>query len=49
MFKGHTSYVFRLDLNPDGTRFISGSNDNTARIWDLATGETLNGSRDAGR
>jgi WD40 repeat protein len=40
-FKGHTSYVVALDLNPDGTRFISGSNDNTARIWDLATGETL--------
>lgn len=40
-FKGHTSYVVTLDLDPDGTRFISGSNDNTARIWDLATGETL--------
>jgi len=40
-FEGHTSFAFRLDLNPDGTRFISGSNDNTARIWDIATGETL--------
>jgi WD40 repeat protein len=40
-FAGHTSIVFRMDLNPDGTRIISGSNDNTARIWDLVSGETL--------
>jgi len=40
-FEGHTSAAFGFDLNPDRTRFISGSNDNTARIWDLATGETL--------
>ena len=40
-FEGHTSYIFGLDLNPDGTRFISGSNDNTARIWEIATGDPL--------
>ncbi|MDX1378871.1 MAG: WD40 repeat domain-containing protein, partial [Anaerolineales bacterium] len=40
-FKGHTSSVYSLDVSPDSTQFISGSNDNTARIWDIETGETL--------
>ena len=26
---------------PDGRRALSGSEDNTLRLWDLATGETL--------
>jgi len=31
-FKHHTSYVFCLALLPDGLRFVSGSDDGTARI-----------------
>ena len=31
-FKHHTDYVRCLALLPDGLRFVSGSNDNTARI-----------------
>jgi len=36
--KGHTGEIVALDFSPDGTHLISGSNDGTARIWDLETG-----------
>ena len=28
-------------FSPDGTRVVTGSIDNTARVWDAATGEPL--------
>ena len=28
-------------FSPDGTQLASGSNDNTIRLWDLATGQEL--------
>ena len=40
-FKGHDSNVYSAEFSPDGTRLLTGSNDNTARIWDVATGRTL--------
>lgn len=40
-YEGHTKSVDALALFPDGRRFVSGSVDGTARIWDIETGETL--------
>jgi len=39
--KGHTSDVWGVAFSPDGKYLASGSSDGTARLWDLATGETV--------
>jgi WD40 repeat protein len=41
-FSGHTDAILCGDVNPDGKYFVSGSADNTIRMWDIATGECLN-------
>lgn len=38
---GHTSEAVVVAYSPDGTKIISGGSDNTARIWDVASGEEL--------
>ncbi|MCO5205812.1 MAG: protein kinase [Anaerolineae bacterium] len=38
---GHTDMIETIDFSPDGTMLASVSWDRTARLWDLATGETL--------
>jgi APAF-1 helical domain/WD domain, G-beta repeat len=38
---GHRGPVYAAALLADGNRALSGSDDNTLRLWDLATGETL--------
>ena len=43
---GHTGGVYSVAFNDDGTKVVSGSEDNTIKIWNVATGEmeqTLNG------
>lgn len=40
-FAGHTGDIQALVLSPDGKTFITYSIDNTAKIWDLASGELL--------
>ncbi len=40
-FTSHTSFVYSLD-QIDNDTVVSGSNDNTIRIWKISTGETLN-------
>jgi WD40 repeat protein len=35
--EGHTSWVWSVAYSPDGRRIISGSRDNTIRIWDLSS------------
>ncbi|MGW4365447.1 eIF2A-related protein [Nocardia takedensis] len=38
---GHTSQIFGLEWSSDGARLLTGSGDQTARIWDTLTGQTL--------
>ena len=40
-FFGHADAVTALAVTPDGRRAISGSRDNTLRLWDLKTGACL--------
>lgn len=35
--KGHTSFVHSVKFSPDGMRLATASDDETARIWDLAS------------
>jgi len=40
--RGHTSNVCWVAFSPDGERLVSGSDDQTVKLWDVATGlETL--------
>ncbi|HEX3052179.1 MAG TPA: hypothetical protein VHP83_16085 [Aggregatilineaceae bacterium] len=41
VFEGHTGPITDWDFSDDGTRLVTGSDDQTVRIWDTATGETL--------
>ena len=38
---GHAEYVRSVAFSPDGTLFASGSNDNTVKIWDVASRREL--------
>ena len=38
--QGHTEYVRSVAFSPDGRQLATGSDDLTARVWDLSTGET---------
>lgn len=37
-FNGHNGSVWCIDVNWDTTRLLSGSGDNTLRVWDCQTG-----------
>ncbi|MBD2014401.1 NACHT domain-containing protein [Microcoleus sp. FACHB-53] len=39
--EGHDSMVVSVMFSPDGTRLISGSHDQTVRLWEVSTGEWL--------
>ena len=41
LLKGHTNVVSKLAFSPDRNRLISGSFDNTARIWNVRTQKTI--------
>ena len=46
---GHSNFVRAVAVTVDGTRVISGSSDNTVKVWNLETGEeqfTLTGHSD---
>ncbi|HEY9702252.1 MAG TPA: hypothetical protein V6C58_07385, partial [Allocoleopsis sp.] len=38
---GHRSLVSSITVTPDGKKVISGSADNTLKVWELATGKEL--------
>jgi WD40 repeat protein len=40
--KGHTDSVNSVAISPDGKFIVSGSSDDTIKIWDFKTGECLN-------
>lgn len=39
---GHTNYVFSVNYNPDSNLIVSGSFDETIRIWDVKSGKCKN-------
>ena len=40
-FEGHTDYVMSVCFSPDGRYALSGSRDNTLRLWEVASGQEL--------
>ena len=36
--KGHSGTVNSVSFSPDGKRIVSGSYDNTLKVWDTQTG-----------
>src|SRR5271170_1484831 len=40
-FQGHTGSVNAVAVSPDGKCIVSGSSDETIRIWDAETGKTV--------
>ena len=38
---GHSAAIFSAEFSPDGTRVVTASRDNTARLWDAVTGKQL--------
>ncbi|HLV98787.1 MAG TPA: serine/threonine-protein kinase [Ktedonobacterales bacterium] len=40
-YKGHTGRVNAVAWSPDGQRIVSGSADQTAKVWDVASGKTI--------
>lgn len=41
VFSGHTGLIRSCDVSPSGDLFVTGSEDETARIWSVETGECL--------
>jgi len=42
VLEGHTDDVLSVAFSPDGRRIVSGSLDNSVRVWDSLTGEVQN-------
>jgi WD40 repeat protein len=40
-FVGHTGSVWSVAVSPDNTTLVSGSEDQTVRLWDIASGKNL--------
>lgn len=40
-FRGHATEIVCLSFDPNGAVVATGSMDNTARLWDVETGECL--------
>lgn len=39
--EGHTAYVRACAVTPDGRHVVSASDDNTLKVWDLASGRAV--------
>jgi WD40 repeat protein len=40
-YSGHTSHVLAIDVHPDGSTFLSASDDNTVKLWRGGSGEAV--------
>ena len=40
-FEGHSDAVTSVAFSPDGARLLSGSSDNTLKLWDAASGQLI--------
>ena len=40
-FKGHTNAIYTVAYSPDGKSFVTGSFDNSAKLWDASTGKII--------
>jgi len=38
---GNTSWIVSVAFSPDGGILVSGSTDNTVKVWDASTGQCL--------
>ena len=43
-FDGHGNAIYSVAFSPDGTNIVSGSYDNTIRVWEMESGRTIAGS-----
>jgi WD40 repeat protein len=43
--EGHTVTVRSVAFDPSGTRLLSGGDDGTVRVWEVATGQLLHTAR----
>ncbi|KAK6967090.1 WD40 repeat-like protein [Favolaschia claudopus] len=41
IIQGHSEYVTSVAFSPDGKQIVSGSDDNTVRVWDAVTGVAI--------
>src|SRR5262249_23749680 len=41
ILKGHKKRIYALDFSADGGHLLTGSGDDTARLWDLSTGSEI--------
>ena len=41
VLRGHEGAAYAAAFSPDGARLVSGSDDNTVRVWDAASGAEL--------
>jgi len=41
IYKGHTDWVYAIDIHPDSNRLASGSFDGEVRVWDTESGELV--------
>ena len=40
-FQGHTDDITSVDFSPDGKFVLSGSDDNTIKLWDITSGKEV--------
>jgi WD40 repeat protein len=40
-FTGHSGYVYSVAFSPDGSTALSGSEDRTLKLWNIATGDLI--------